>query len=84
MSFEVWERRYRPIDAKKLGDGTQGDHIVSYDIAKNYHPEKVWTIVDCDGNQYLTPGFRIVNRVGYVVCEVEHGWTERDAVYWRR
>jgi hypothetical protein len=39
-------------------------------------PRLVWTIVDCDGKLYVSPGFRFVNRVDYVLCR--NPWTDDD------
>ena len=35
-----------------------------------------WTVVDCDGKLYLSAGFHVVNRIGYVRCEI--AWTDAD------
>jgi hypothetical protein len=35
-----------------------------------------WTVLDCDGRLYLSAGFRFVNRLGYVHCEVP--WADAD------
>jgi hypothetical protein len=32
-----------------------------------------WTVLDCAGRLYLSTGFRFVNRLAYVRCEVP--WT---------
>ena len=34
-------------------------------------PKKVWTIIECDGTMFYTTGFHYVNRIGYLICEVE-------------
>jgi hypothetical protein len=42
----------------------------------NVDPHLVWTIVDEDGRLYVRPGFRFVNRIDYVLCQVP--WTDED------
>lgn len=32
-------------------------------------PERVWTLLDCDGKIILCSGFHYVNRFGYIICE---------------
>jgi len=39
-------------------------------------PRLVWTIVDCDGKLYVSPGFHYVNRIDYVLCG--NPWTDDD------
>lgn len=82
MSWSTFERRYQPRDATALGDGSQGDYIVDYRIAKSFDPKHVWTVVTGDnGKLYLASGFHVVNRVGYVVCLVPHDFPERPVLY---
>jgi len=35
------------------------------------NPKKVWTIIEADGVMYYSTGFHFVNRIGYLICEVE-------------
>lgn len=70
-SWRTFERRFRPIDSP--------DQTVwwrSNQLPKNVDPHLVWTILDCDGGLYVRPGFRLVNRVDYVLCEVP--WSDED------
>ena len=32
-------------------------------------PNKVWTILDCDGKLYYSSGYHFVNRLGYFITE---------------
>ena len=43
---------------------------------KEDDPHRVWTIVDCEGQLYVSPGYRFVNRIDYALCEVP--WTGED------
>jgi hypothetical protein len=35
-------------------------------------PDKVWTIVETEGQMSIIPGFHIVNRIGYMLTQVKH------------
>ena len=70
-SWSTFERRFRPIDSP---DQTVWWGQEQLPVAVNQH--LVWTIVDCDGKLYVTPGFRFINRIDYVLCETP--WTDDD------
>ena len=70
-SWNTFERRFRPIDSP--------DQTVWWrqeQLPVNVDPHLVWTIVDEDGRLYVRPGFRFVNRIDYVLCQV--AWTDED------
>jgi hypothetical protein len=72
-SWNVFERRFRPID--------RSDHTPLWELSEVQPPDVIdyrhwWTVIDCDGRLYLSAGFRLVNRIGYVRCEVP--WTDAD------
>jgi hypothetical protein len=72
-SWDVFERRFRPIvraDNTPLWELSE----VRPDEAVNYRCR--WTLVDGAGGLYLAAGFRFVNRLCYVRCEVP--WTDAD------
>ena len=69
--WRSFARRFRPID------GPDGTHCWRFkQLPKDAGPRRVWTITDCDGQLYVRPGYRFVNRAGYVLCEVP--WTDED------
>ena len=47
-----------------------------YDLVKTLPPNTVWTVVEggCGNDQWILPGIHIVNRICYLVTEVEHNW----------
>lgn len=50
------------------------------DILNATAPEYIWTIVSGDnGNLYVSPGRRFVNRMDYVICK--HPWKEGQRDY---
>jgi hypothetical protein len=70
-SWRTFERRFRPMN------GPDGALTWRFEqLPKDVDPHRVWTIVDCDGHLYVNPGYRFVNRIDYVLCEVP--WTDED------
>jgi hypothetical protein len=80
-SFNSFESRYKPHDSTSQG------FIVfeQWEIPSGLDYRYVWTIVDGDsGKMYLSPGYHLVNRIGYVLCEIPFNETEEsntDYVY---
>lgn len=63
-----FERDYRPI-VKPTGES-----MLEWDELPDPTARNVWTIVDCDGDLYALPGIHVVNRLHYILTEVE--WTD--------
>jgi hypothetical protein len=56
------------------GDGpgylfeTYGEELA---FVRSRDPRTIWTLVDChDSNQYVISGYRLVNRIGYLISTV--------------
>ena len=70
-SWRTFERRFRPMN------GPDGSRYWCRDqLPQNVDERLVWTIVDCDGQLHVSPGYRFVNRIDYVLCKVP--WTDED------
>jgi hypothetical protein len=70
-SWRTFERRFRPMN------GPDGSRYWCRDqLPPNVDERLVWTIADCDGQLRVSPGYRFVNRIDYVLCEVP--WTDED------
>jgi len=70
-SWKVFERRFRPVTRE------DGSLIFAHDeIPRPIAGRHWWTVLDCDGRLYLSAGFHVVNRIGYVRCEAP--WTDAD------
>ena len=70
LPFEVFESRYQPIE---VSDGCilrEWDDPLIRQVDQRY----VWTVVDCNGALYLSPGFSTVNYMGRVVTR--RGWSD--------
>ena len=70
-SWRTFERRFQPIDGPNGATYWRGEQLPD-----DVDPRLVWTILDCDGHLYVSPGFRFVNRLDYVLCAVP--WTDED------
>ncbi len=73
-SWDVFERRFRPI--------VRADNTPLWELSEVRPPDAIncrqwWTVIDRAGGLYLAAGFRFVNRLCYVRCEVP--WTDADA-----
>lgn len=70
-SFSTFERRFKPIERRDCTILWATHERRPDDDYRHW-----WTVIDCDGRLYLTPGFRFVNRFAYVRCAV--AWTDAD------
>ena len=81
MSFEEWEKTYKPIynhldENASFQDETDrgimfetyGDEVA---FVKSQDPAKIWTYGDGDdGGGYIWSGWHFVNRLGYFITKV--------------
>jgi len=70
-SWSTFERRFQPIDSPDETVWWRFDQL-----PKHVDPHLVWTILDCDSRLFVRPGFRLVNRIDYVLCAIP--WTDED------
>jgi len=70
-SWSTFERRFKPIDSPD-----QTAWWGREQLPPGVDPHLVWTIVDCNGKLFVSPGFRFVDRIDYVLCEIP--WTDED------
>jgi hypothetical protein len=70
-SWRTFERRFRPMPAPvhdflwNIGTVPEGADCRFW-----------WTVLDCDGRLYVSPGFRFVNRFAFIRCAI--AWTDDD------
>lgn len=76
---EAFEDEFKPLPSP---GGEAGSHIWEYDEVQRETLQQVWTIVEGqDGGLYAEPGFRVVDRFGYLVTEVPWPHTNITAVW---
>ncbi len=51
------------------------------DIVAATPGDRIWTLVDCDGKMYITPGWHYVNRMDYIITEIPWEDGQRDYRY---
>lgn len=75
LTEQQFDERFAPQTAPS------GD-LYEYQQVQHLPAERVWTIVEGDdGNLYASPGFHVVNRLGYVTSDTP--WTaDIDAAVW--
>jgi hypothetical protein len=73
-SWDVFERRFRPV---VRADNTPLWELCEVRPLNAAGYRHWWTVIDRAGGLYLAAGFRFVNRLCYVRCEVP--WTDADA-----
>ena len=78
MNIEEWDEQFKPVP-NHLDDNASWDGVMfeTYGEEEQFvfaqDSAKVWTYVDGDdGNTYLINGRHLVNRIGYLVCEVPY------------
>ena len=92
---DVFVEHYRPYVPRAIprteiyGDFELQPSREVYAVLRSIDRHCVWTIIeggdDCSRNVYYSPGFRMVNRVGYAVTRRPHGDVEVEfCAYWRR
>jgi len=68
QDFEQFIKDYNPHI--KNDDIKQYDTHSDWDLIKNTSENNVWTVADGDnGDLYITPGRRYVNRLFYIITE---------------
>jgi hypothetical protein len=77
IDFNEFALIYKPksnhIDNNASFDGemyeTYGLEIDFVHEVNTKHPDKVWTVIDCDDMPVIASGFHFVNRLGYIITE---------------
>lgn len=87
MNYDEWEEKYKPIQVRSLipsaplseFSGTMFDTIgFQKEIVSLQQDDKIWTLVEEDGESYIISGWHFVNRMGYFITK--NPWTENVLV----
>lgn len=69
--YSTFEKRYEPLETE------DGSILRNWqDIPDGTDEHYVWTVTDCDGTLYLSPGYASVNYMGRVLCAKP--WPEEE------
>lgn len=85
--FDVFLDKFKPIEHPKEKDfymyETYGEEYEAVQKHNNdFGVECIWTVVNGrKSNLYLTPGFRFINRFGYVLTTIPWDLNQRDYKY---
>lgn len=74
MDEAIFEAKYKPIknflDSNASLDGTMFEtYGEELDFVRKQPANTIWTYCDDGENGWLTSGYHLVNRLGYVVCQ---------------
>lgn len=78
--FDVWFDKYKPIES---APGTILFETYGEELKKVREQSylNIWTLLDCNGKLYISPGYHIINRLNYFICSVARTKDERDYLY---
>ena len=77
MNFEQWLDKYKPIQ-NHLDNNASIDGLMfetydeEYAFVVGVDRNRVWTYINEDGEDFITKGLRVVNRLGYFITEEPH------------
>lgn len=69
-SFDMFCKRYDPQV------NPDGSLLFDWNDVKDLDYHYVWTVVEAEGKQYASPGFHIVDRIGYLIAQKPWGSME--------
>lgn len=76
ITFEEFEETYKPQKNPFVQDSSYDGYMFeTYGVELAYVREQdnknIWTIINCeDEESWIIPGFHVVNRLGYILCEI--------------
>ena len=80
LSLEAFEEKYKPLKDPNCDDDAWWIVDIFDPIVKAIKPSHIWTTVEVDDNCLGTyAGWRMVNRLNYLITEVPH---EFDVVFY--
>jgi len=77
MNYQEWEATYLP-KLNHLAEDINSHHMfetygeeLGYVLAiADLEPNRVWTLVDGEDGIYVTNGYHLVNRIGYLITAI--------------
>jgi hypothetical protein len=84
IDYEDWIAWYAPeknqIDPNASFNGfmfeTYGPEL---QYVKGMPDNQIWTLIEEDGKMFLCPGYRFVNRFGYMICTIPFTFDSSNA-----
>lgn len=89
MTWDEWVEKYKPVENHLVKEapmdgymfetyGEEIDYLKQQCKDDAYH---LWTVLDAEDTLFLSMGFHVVNRIGYILTEVP--WTEEEFKEWQ-
>lgn len=88
LDYDAWADQYKPFvntsdtataptectatSTLNYGYETYGEDLEVVLARSETHPNTVWTIIEEEGIQYIVAGYRLVNRLSYLITEVPY------------
>jgi hypothetical protein len=69
LSYDAWFDTYKPV-LSSFGDVKDYDYDEARNLARSVHSNRLWTLLDCDGQLVIANGWHYVNRLGYHMTEL--------------
>jgi hypothetical protein len=74
MTYEEFINNFKPITNNITNNAPYGGYMfetfgAELDFVKQHKNKNIWTIMDDDS---ILAGYHIVNRMGYIICEVDN------------
>lgn len=73
-AFETYFEPYRHPNttANVWNDVGLSAYGKDWETLKEVSPDYVWTVIESEGDRWITPGFHVVNRVCYLITKKPH------------
>jgi hypothetical protein len=81
MTYEEWIDKFKPIKNYIEEYAPYGGYMfetygAEREAVRETDPKLVWTIIEGETKLWLMPGKHLVNRLGYMITQVE--WEDED------
>ena len=72
--FRWYQPQQNPFDDNASYDGcmfeTYGKEHDHIKLVNDFAPDRIWTMLDCEGKTIVANGYHFVNRIGYIITEL--------------
>ncbi len=78
--FEIFIQKFCPVEQSQ-DNFLFETYGPDWDKVKTTDPQLIWTLLDCNGKLYISPGRAFVNRMNYFICKNPWKEGQRDYFY---
>ena len=79
MDYSDWNDKYKPLRRKEgnlIDVDPRGGNISKKDFNTAILENRIWTLLDVEGDTIISNGFHFINRLEHYVCEVPYDSNE--------